>query len=88
MKVLLANDAQPDALNNDGKAALHDACFMGDLNAINILINAGADFDIKVRIFKSLFSYAMVLMLRLNKWQLRETKVLRAFIELLQDTLM
>ncbi|XP_030849658.1 serine/threonine-protein phosphatase 6 regulatory ankyrin repeat subunit A-like [Strongylocentrotus purpuratus] len=40
-------DAQPDTLNNGGKGALHDACVKGDLNAIKLLINAGADVDVK-----------------------------------------
>ncbi|XP_030849643.1 uncharacterized protein LOC105440493 [Strongylocentrotus purpuratus] len=47
MKVPLAFGAQPDALNNEDKGTLHDACSKGDLNATKLLINAGADVDVK-----------------------------------------
>lgn len=60
MKVPLANVAQPDALNNEGKGVLHYACIKGDLNATKLLINTGADVDVKVRRFKGLIRYDAV----------------------------
>ena len=47
MKVLLQAGATVDAVNNDKHTALHFAAYMGKIQVVEELLNAGADKALK-----------------------------------------
>lgn len=56
VEMLLAAGADPNSANGHGLTALHLAASVGNIRAVKLLVNAGADIDAKGRIFGGIHS--------------------------------
>ena len=49
VKLLIDKDAEIEAHDNDGQTALMRAAIVGDADSVTLLLNAGADFKVRIR---------------------------------------
>ncbi|KAK6510678.1 hypothetical protein TWF506_009780 [Arthrobotrys conoides] len=64
VEILLAAGADPNSANDHGITALHLAVAVGNIKAVKLLINAGADIDARIRDFGGLHSLPVFSKLR------------------------